>query len=225
MFKTKNYLKKAVPNTILETLRERRAISREEKMIQKSLNSANSLVQNKSNCNILKLEIGAGRKKGTNGWITIDMNTECDMYWNLLNPLPFPENTADVIYSSHVMEHFYYDELIALLNNCYKTLKPNGIFSACVPDASIYINAYVNSQELDPQKYCRYSPAFNYFSKIDLINYIAYMDGHHKYMFDSENLVKMLEKVGFSNVQLRQFDSKIDKLERDYQSIYVKAIK
>ena len=54
---------------------------------------------------------------------------------------------------------------------------------------------------------------------------MAYMDGHHKYMFDEENIVVILEKVGFKHVMLRDFDKTLDLEVRDFQSIYVKAEK
>ena len=51
------------------------------------------------------------------------------------------------------------------------------------------------------------------------------MDGHHKYLFDEENLVNTLLTTGFKHVQLRQFDSNLDLKERDHESIYVLAKK
>ena len=54
---------------------------------------------------------------------------------------------------------------------------------------------------------------------------MAYMAGEHCYMFDEENLVNTLRKVGFTSVELRAFDESIDLKERDFESIYATAIK
>jgi hypothetical protein len=35
---------------------------------------------------------------------------------------------------------------------------------------------------------------------MDRLNYIAYMDGHHRYMFDEENLLRVLVQAGFADV-------------------------
>jgi hypothetical protein len=51
------------------------------------------------------------------------------------------------------------------------------------------------------------------------------MDGHHKYMFDEENLVYILISHGFKNVKVRDFDINIDMLDRDFESIYAIANK
>ncbi|OYQ63865.1 hypothetical protein B9G53_14760 [Pseudanabaena sp. SR411] len=216
----KSLLKRIIPSAIWNELKNLRA----KKLMNTSKVKANKIVLSRQNSTI-KLEIGAGSKKGKNEWITLDLNTECDIYWDLLLPLPFPPNSIDTIYSSHVLEHFYYKDLIELLDNCYKVLKEGGKFSVCVPDASIYINAYVNPRDFNSLEYCKYPQAFNFNSEIDYINYIAYMDGNHRYMFDSKNLIVILQSVGFKNVNIRKFDALIDKFERDYESIYAEAEK
>ncbi len=70
-----------------------------------------------------------------------------------------------------------------------------------------------------------YPPAFNHTTLIDYANFIAYMDGEHKYMFDEENLLHILKSNGFRNVRLRPFDPNLDLQERDFVSIYAEAEK
>lgn len=169
------------------------------------------------------LEIGAEKKRS--GWYTLDINPYCDICWDLMKGLPFPDNSVQKIYSSHVLEHFSYSDLIKLLEECLRVLAPNGTFSVCVPDASIYISAYVNSRDLDPAQFPLYEVAFYGNSKIDYVNYIAYMDGHHKHMFDKDNILFILRKVGFSNCRSRDFDATLDLDERKHESIYAIADK
>lgn len=172
----------------------------------------------------LFLEVGAGDKKGENGWLTIDVTRNCDIYWDLRKGIPFPNESISKIYSSHFFEHLSYKEGQKFLDECSRVLVPGGIFSICVPNASIYIEAYLNS-DLDENQFFGYKPAYNNTTKIDYVNYTAYMDGHHKYMFDEENLIYILTSKGFQNVCQRKFDPDIDSKERDFESIYVEAIK
>lgn len=51
------------------------------------------------------------------------------------------------------------------------------------------------------------------------------MDGQHKYMFDQENLVNILTKVGFNNASIRDYDNTIDLSDRQEGSIYAIAYK
>lgn len=168
------------------------------------------------------LEIGSGPKKGNDGWKTLDLYGICDIYWDLLQPLPFPDNSITKIYSSHLLEHFCYPDLVKLLAECYRVLKPNGVFSVCVPNASIYIKGYF-AEEFKPREI--YQPAFYFNSKIDYINYVAYMGGEHRYMFDQENLLAILKQAGFNQVKPREFQSEVDLPARDWESIYAEAIK
>ena len=110
-----------------------------------------------------------------------------------------------------------------LLAECHRILKPHGIFSVCVPDASLYIKGYGSVEEFTPQNV--YEPAFCINTRIDFVNYIAYMGGHHRYMFDRDNLLAILRKAGFKEVRARQFESAIDMVERDWESIYAEAEK
>jgi len=173
----------------------------------------------------IKLELGAGEKRDVAGWTYVDRNENCDITLDLTQPLPFPDNSVHMIYSSHLLEHFKYGDLVNFLKECFRILKQGGIFNAAVPNARIYLNAYHNPEGFEPDTFCLYEPAYNYNSEIDYVNYIAYMDGHHRYMFDEDNLIVILKKVCFRNVRLREFDEQIDKKGRKPLSIYALAEK
>ncbi|NER53002.1 MAG: methyltransferase domain-containing protein [Symploca sp. SIO1A3] len=176
--------------------------------------------------NPIKLELGAGKERKLPGWTTADVSEGCDLILNLQESLPFPDESITEIYSSHVLEHFSYPHpMNELLAECHRILKQGGIFSICVPNAKIYVEAYLNPNQFDPQKYCKYKPAYYYNSPIDYINYIAYMAGHHYHMFDEDNLLAILAKANFRNVRLRDFDPGIDLESRKYESIYAIAEK
>lgn len=83
----------------------------------------------------------------------------------------------------------------------------------------------MKGDSLDRKHFFGYKPAYNNTTKIDYINYTAYMDGHHKYMFDEENLIYILESSGFRYAHLRAFEPNIDRKERDFESIYAEAEK
>lgn len=211
-----------MPKSILLALQISRDKRNKEKLILKSNKIAAEIVKGSQ---VINLELGSGTRKGLKGWTTIDINQHCDIYWDLKWPLPFPDNCVSNIYTSHLLEHFSYNQILNLLNECYRILKPEGIINICVPDARIYLNAYINPENFDASKYCLYKPAFSYNSTIDYVNYIAYMDGHHKYMFDIENSLIILQKTGFREVKRREFDPQLDMQERKYESIYAAGLK
>lgn len=169
------------------------------------------------------LEMGAD-KKGSNGWLTVDLTRNCDIFWDLRRGIPFPNESVSKIYSSHFFEHLTFKEGQILLDECLRVLIFGGTFSICVPNAKIYIEAYLKS-ELDLNRFGNHKPAYNNTTKIDYLNYIAYMDGEHKYMFDEENLLYILKAKGMKNVRLREFDPTLDLEKRHLESIYAIAEK
>lgn len=173
----------------------------------------------------LLIELGAGNRRGQGGWITIDVTKDCDLVWDLRNGLPFPDASVKGIYSSHFFEHLSYKETQILLDECKRVLAPGGTFSICVPNARLFIEAYFKPDASDKNKLLGYKPANNNTTKMDFINYVAYMDGQHKYMFDEENLLHILDAKGFRNARLRPFQPGLDLEERDADSIYALAEK
>lgn len=171
------------------------------------------------------LEVGSGDKKGKNGWVTIDMIRNCDIYWDLRKGIPFPDGSISKIYSSHFFEHLTFKEGQIFFDECLRVMVPGGNFSICVPNAKIYIEAYLSNSDLNTNLFFGYKPAYNNTTKIDYVNYHAYLDGQHKYMFDKENLIHILESKGFKNVRLREFDPNVDLKARDFESIYAEAEK
>lgn len=169
----------------------------------------------------IKLEIGAGARKGKNGWVTLDINTKCDLCWDLRDGIPFPDNSISAIYSSHLFEHIPYHGILELLNECKRVLRDGGSFSICVPNARPYIEGYVKRDftfwNSIPQFY---EPALTQNTPLDMVNYIAYMYDEHKYLFDEENLITILEASGFTDVKTRPFDKELDTPERDFESVY-----
>ena len=91
-----------------------------------------------------KLNLGCGNRFAQ-GWINIDFHSESPevIRVNLLGRLPFDDNSFDVVYSSHVLEHFAPDTAQALLRECHRILKPNGILRTVLPDLETGCREYV----------------------------------------------------------------------------------
>ena len=106
------------------------------------------------------------------------MNDTCDIYWDLRRGIPFPDESLKKIYSSHFLEHLSFREAQRFLDECKRVLVPGGQFSICVPNARIYIEAYLNSNSFDVNKFLAYQPACNNTTRIDFVNYMAYMGAY-----------------------------------------------
>jgi predicted SAM-dependent methyltransferase len=173
--------------------------------------------------NLRRLEIGAGNKK-RDGFITLDLSLHVDVPYDLLMGLPFPDNTFELIYAEHVLEHFAYKDLKDILKECLRCLKKGGVLKIAVPNTKIWIDGYFSS-DFDINEYCRYEFGLEYLSNIDYLNYIFYMDEEHKYMFDEKNIIELFLKIGFKEAKIRDFEEDLDKPERKSTSLYAMAIK
>jgi predicted SAM-dependent methyltransferase len=168
------------------------------------------------------VEVGAGNKAGEGNWITVDVTSNCDVFWDLRKGLPFPSQSISRIYSSHFFEHLSLAEIQEFLQECQRVLIPGGHFSICVPNARIFLEAYFKGDD-SRTDLLQYQPACNHTTAIDYVNYIAYMGGEHKYMFDTENLLYLLNAASFKDVRSRRLDPTLDLQERDSVSIYAEA--
>lgn len=172
----------------------------------------------------LKLEIGSGPVAGRDGWVTLDLVAGADVYWDLQRGLPFPDGSATLIYSSHTLEHFAYRDLMALLRECRRVLRPGGEISACVPNAGLYLRAYTDPDSFD-RSHLGFQPAVYSDLPIDIANYMAYMNGDHRHMFDEQNLVRVLQDAGFVDCRLRPWDAARDPAERRHESLCARGMK
>lgn len=173
----------------------------------------------------IKLELGSGRKRGEGGWVTVDITSGADINWDLRKGIPLPNDSVDKMYSSHLLEHIPYQQLIPFLRECRRALRSDGEFLVCVPNARLYIDGYISGELFCSKEMWSQQALVETGSKIDQLNYMAYMNDKHKYMFDEENLVNTLLTAGFASAELRQFDPSVDLKERDFESIYAVAKK
>ena len=120
-----------------------------------------------------KVELGAGSRT-MEGWISVDAVPGAIVQCDCANePLPFKDNSIDEVHSSHFLKHFSCPEPMShVLRECMRVLRPGELMRVAVPDAAIYIKAYMEHRDF-PEVIPRYEKAFFFNSPIDSINYIA----------------------------------------------------
>lgn len=114
-----------------------------------------------------KLNVGCGLDYRP-GWVNLD-NAEVpkvDVVHDLKKlPLPFKENEFDLIYVSHVIEHFDINCIIALMNEFHRILKPEGVLHVRVP----YYNHPSSINPMD-HKTCFTFNSFSFFTPGNYVN-------------------------------------------------------
>ncbi len=83
-------------------------------------------------------------------WINVDFvsHSKDVIAHNLLEGIPFSDNYFDLVYHSHLLEHFPKAESYIFIKECYRVLKPGGIIRIVVPDLEEITKTYIQQLEL-----------------------------------------------------------------------------
>lgn len=92
------------------------------------------------------LNIGCGENR-REGWVNLDVvpRGEDAMVHDASQPLPFEDNTADMTYCSHILEHLPRQVAPQLVGECLRVLKPGGVARFVVPDLETLARLYLES--------------------------------------------------------------------------------
>lgn len=181
----------------------------------------------------VKLHLGCG-KRIIAKWTNIDcfpangIAYECDFR----EPLPFADGAVKMLYSEHVIEHIQEEDAYAMLKECYRVLAHSGKIRIGVPDAEIFIRAYVaeNHAFFDHAKGIG-SPVRPLDTRMKVINQMARMGGHHLFAWDYETLLLGMKQTGFVNITKGKSGTSryeglcLDDPAHEFETLYVEAEK
>jgi len=80
-------------------------------------------------------------------WVNLDSSTDLPgvIKHDLRRGLPFPDESFDAVYGSHVLEHLEPEAGANLLRECRRVLSPQGIVRIVVPDLEAIAKLYLES--------------------------------------------------------------------------------
>lgn len=139
----------------------------------------------------MKLHLGCGRKY-IDGFKHVDLQDFAHIdYKTSVDDLHFAQdNSIELIYAAHILEHFGRNEYVKVLEEWYRVLKPDGILRISVPSFNAVVEYYVNKEDnlelllgllVGGQKVGEYD--------------------YHKMIFDKKLLIKILQDIGFKNIE------------------------
>ena len=92
------------------------------------------------------LNIGCGARLNLE-WLNIDIapaNSSVRKV-DIKKELPFPDNSFEVVYHSHVLEHLNHDDVANFTKEIYRVLIPSGIHRIVIPDLETLVKSYLNA--------------------------------------------------------------------------------
>lgn len=96
------------------------------------------------------LNVGCGLRYFKDAeWTNVDIVStgEDVIACDLKNGIPFPNNTFDFVYHSHVFEHIPKSQADFFISECIRVLRPNGILRVVIPDLEGIITNYLRLLE------------------------------------------------------------------------------
>ena len=94
------------------------------------------------------LNLGCGHRLHP-AWINVDyVATEAGvMAYDLMHGIPFSDESVDVVYHSHFLEHLSRAAAETFVHECFRVLRPQGLLRVVVPDLENVVRAYLAALE------------------------------------------------------------------------------
>mgnify|MGYP003648162395 FL=1 len=105
-----------------------------------------------------------------------------------INKLPFPDNTFDIVYASHVIEHVKRDEIEQVLKEWVRVTKVDGKIRVATPDFEQAIKVYQKSEK-------RIENVLGLIMGGQTYDYEC-----HYLIYDKRSLTKLMQKCGLTAI-------------------------
>jgi SAM-dependent methyltransferase len=132
---------------------------------------------------------------------------------NLTTRFPWPEGSADTVYSSHTLEHFTKTQGRFFVGEIQRVLRPGGLLRIVVPDLKAIVDDYVDG----------HLRADDFVEALDVLSKPAagalkrrlapLFQYGHKCMYDGATLLELLQETGFTAAIRAAFESDIEGIE------------
>jgi len=114
-------------------------------------------------------------------------------YVDLTRPLPFADGSVQAVFSSHVFEHLFRDEIQSLVCEIRRVLEPSGVCRVVVPDLDKLVATYN-----------RESPEAFLSAVFEADTRAAVKNGHH-WGYTGASLKRLFEACGFTTADVLAF--------------------
>lgn len=142
----------------------------------------------------------------TKNWPVFDSKTR---YGDIVKGLSVPNNSIDIVFSSHTLEHLSLNDFRIALSNTYKIMKSNGSFGLIVPDLNKLVKQYISDVRF---KKSRKTASINFMensylgycehrsSSLSKRLFYTFSNSRHLWMWDEYSLRNELINAGFKNI-------------------------
>lgn len=157
----------------------------------------------------IKLNLGCGERY-IPGFVHIDIRKlpHVDYVASVDKLDMFKDNSVDLIYACHLLDHFRRNQVEDVLREWHRVLKSGGILRLAVSDFEKLVEVYLKYRDLK----LILGP---------LVGRQDYPENTHYTAFDYSTLAEVLKKVGFKNIYRYDWRKTIHKDYDDLSQAYI----
>jgi len=149
------------------------------------------------NTSPLKLNIGCGKVRFP-GWVNIDIEPGADLVLDVRKGLPFDDDSVDLIYNEHLLEHLTFEEGGEVVMQFRRCLKEGGVLRMAMPDLDYIIEKY--NTDWKNQDWLSW-PGYEFIrTRGRMVNVVFRWSWGHKYLYNEEDLRAQLTGAGFQRI-------------------------
>lgn len=135
---------------------------------------------------MVKLHLGCGKRDFGKEWDHIDIAQFPHIKSHDVTKLPYEDKIVDLIYACHLIAYFDREQIIPILKEWKRVLKPGGVLRVATPDFQVLCKVYKAGCDLP----VILGPMYG---KMDNI--------YHKTVYDHFSLFELLMSVGFKGIK------------------------
>lgn len=147
-----------------------------------------------------RLCLGSGQAP-IDGWTNVDYHFPADVQLDLRYGIPVPDESVELIYSEHLIEHLPLAASLRLFRECRRVLARSGRMRIATPDLSDIVRDY--RSDWRRHDWVNWDEHSWIDSGTRMVN-VAVREWGHVYLWDFEELSQRLADVGFTNIRRYQ---------------------
>lgn len=141
------------------------------------------------------------------GWFGIDLKRAPSVFRaDLRRRLPLATGSVDGILAEHVLEHFFLDQIPALLSECHRALKAGGVLRVVSPNGLLIADLLSGHSGPSVERQLSFEIALHKFDRDDLLflraaNRLTHQWGEHRSVLTPDGVETLLAHAGFSEIR------------------------
>jgi len=130
--------------------------------------------------------------------LDLDPRARADFLWDVIEGLPFANDSCSFFYSEHFLEHLPIQNGVRFLSECYRSLRKGGVVRIGMPSLEetvrhYYENVWATQPWLEKYGYKWIK------TRAEYIN-INFREWGHQWLYDGEELHRRLGEAGFTQI-------------------------